>query len=89
MEKILMSRQIREHTRNLEQIVKEKSARLVELERQLAVGQVVEGLSSAMKGLAESFDEGPDYFNEMPCFTSIHNRYLEIVAVNQLFKERP
>ncbi len=88
MEKILMRRQIREHTRNLEQIVREKSARLVELERRLAVGQVVEGLSTAMKSLVESFDEGPSYFNEMPCFTSIHNRYLEIVAVNQLFRER-
>lgn len=38
-EKIDMRRQLREHTHNLEQIVKEKSARLVELERQMAVGQ--------------------------------------------------
>ena len=88
LEKIVMRRQLREHTRNLEQIVKEKSARLVELERQIAVGQVVEGLSSAMKSLVETFDDGPSYFNEMPCFISIHNRFLEIVAVNQLFRER-
>ncbi|GAB7078964.1 response regulator [Megalodesulfovibrio paquesii] len=87
-DKIAMRRQLREHTRNLERIVREKSARLVELERQLAVGQVVEGLSSAMKGLAAAFDEGPSYFNELPCFISIHNRYLEVVAANQLCKER-
>lgn len=87
-EKITMRRQLREHTMNLERIVKEKSAKLVELERQLAVGQVVEGLSSAMRCLVETFDEGSGYFNELPCFISIHNRYLEIVAVNQLYKER-
>lgn len=87
-EKIDMRRQLREHTHNLERIVKDKSARLVELERQLAVGQAVEGLSTAMKSLAASCDEGPGYFNELPCFISIHNRYLEIVASNQLCKER-
>jgi len=87
-EKITMRRQLREHTQNLERIVKEKSAKLVELERQLAVGQVVEGLSSAMRCLAEDCDEGMGYFNELPCFISIHNRYLEVVAVNQLYGER-
>ncbi|GFK92354.1 C4-dicarboxylate transport transcriptional regulatory protein DctD [Fundidesulfovibrio magnetotacticus] len=87
-EKISMRRQLREHTQNLERIVKEKSAKLVELERQLAVGQVVEGLSSAMRCLAETCDEGMGYFNELPCFISIHNRYLEVVAVNQLYGER-
>ncbi len=87
-EKIVMRRQLREHTQNLERIVKEKSAKLVELERQLAVGQVVEGLSEAMRCLVQSFDEGPSYFNELPCFISIHNRYLEIVAVNQLYRDR-
>lgn len=87
-EKITMRRQLREHTMNLERIVKEKSAKLVELERQLAVGQVVEGLSTAMRCLVETFDEGSGYFNELPCFISIHNRYLEIVAVNQLYKTR-
>lgn len=87
-EKITMRRQLREHTMNLERIVKEKSAKLVELERQLAVGQVVEGLSTAMRCLVETFDDGAGYFNELPCFISIHNRYLEIVAVNQLYKTR-
>jgi PAS domain S-box-containing protein len=87
-EKIGMRRQIREHTQNLERIVKEKSAKLVELERQLAVGQVVESLSTVMRGLAATFDEGPSYFNELPCFISIHNRYLDIVAVNQLYQSR-
>jgi len=87
-DKVTMRRQIKEHTQSLERIVKEKSAKLVELERQLAVGQVVEGLSVAMRSLVQSFADGPSYFNELPCFISIHNRYLEIVAVNQLYKDR-
>jgi PAS domain S-box-containing protein len=87
-ERIGMRRQIREHTENLERIVREKSAKLVELERQIAVGQVVEGLSSAMRALVSSFDEGPSYFNELPCFIAVHNRYLEIVAANQLHRTR-
>ncbi len=124
-ERIAMRRQIREHTENLERIVKEKSARLVELERQIAVGQVVEGLSSAMRSLCQAFEEpgtsdeahsepnpedatagdaaeqpaerptdgrrelvGPGYFNELPCFIAVHSRYLEIVAVNELYAER-
>jgi len=87
-EKISLRRQVREHTQNLERIVKEKSARLVELERQMAVGQVVEGLSSAMSSLVKTFDEGMGYFNQLPCFISIHNRYLEVAAVNQLYRDR-
>lgn len=87
-EKISMRRQLREHTLNLERIVKEKSEKLIEMERQLAVGQVVEGLSTAMRSLAETCDEGMGYFNELPCFISIHNRYLEVVAVNQLYADR-
>jgi len=87
-ERISMRRQIREHTENLERIVKEKSAKLVELERQIAVGQAVESLSEAMRSLVSSFAEGPSYFNELPCFIAIHNRYLEIVAANQLHRER-
>ncbi len=87
-ERIAMRRQIREHTQNLERIVREKSARLVELERRLAVGQTVEGLSDAMQGLVASLAEGPSYFNQMPCFIVIHSRYLEIVAANELARER-
>ena len=88
VERRTMRRQIREHTQNLERIVKEKSARLVALERQIAVGQVVEGLSDAMHDLVGAFDQGPSYFNELPCFITIHNRYLEIVAANALCRQR-
>ena len=48
-EKIRMRQQLREYTENLEALVQEKSARLIEIERQVAVGQAVEGLASAMR----------------------------------------
>jgi PAS domain S-box-containing protein len=87
-ERIDMRRKLREYTENLEQLVRKQSARLVEVERLAAVGQVVEGLSSAIRNMAGDFGGGIRYFNEMPCFVAIHSRELKIVAINQLYKER-
>ncbi len=96
-DKLAMRREIRSYTENLERLVQEKSARVVELERQVAVGQVVESLTEAMSALAGDIGgagEGgdgaqtPGPFNEIPCFVSVHNRYLEIVATNRLYRER-
>ncbi|WP_081678590.1 response regulator [Desulfocurvibacter africanus] len=97
-DKLSMRREIKANTDNLERLVAEKSARVVELERQVAVGQVVESLTEAMSALAgdignaaNSGGEGgqaPGPFNEIPCFVSVHNRYLEIVATNRLYRER-
>jgi PAS domain S-box-containing protein len=87
-EKICMRQQLREYTENLETLVSEKSAKLIEVERQVAVGQAVEGLSSAMRDIAGDLEGGLTYFNEMPCFVSVHNPKLKIIAVNQLYKER-
>lgn len=87
-ERIDMRRRLREHTENLEQLVRKQSARLIEVERLAAVGQAVEGLSSVIRNMAGDFGGGIRYFNEMPCFVAIHNRELKIVAINQLYKER-
>jgi hypothetical protein len=87
-EKIRMRQQLREYTENLEALVREKSAKLVEVERQVAVGQAVEGLSSAMRNIAGDLEGDLTYFNEMPCFVSVHNPKLKIIAVNPLYKER-
>ncbi len=87
-EKIRMRQQLREYTENLETLVSEKSAKLIEVERQVAVGQAVEGLSSAMRNIAGDLEGGLTYFNEMPCFVSVHNPKLKIIAVNPLYKER-
>ena len=87
-EKISMRRQLREYTENLEALVREKSARLIEIERQVAVGQAVEGLSSALRDIAGDLEGDLTYFNEMPCYVAVHDPRLKIVAANPLFKKR-
>ena len=87
-EKITMRDQLRQYTENLEALVEEQSAKLVETERLAAVGQAIDGLSTAIRGIAGDLEGGIRYFNEMPCFVSIHNRDLKIVETNQLFKQR-
>ncbi|MCG6945015.1 MAG: response regulator [Deltaproteobacteria bacterium] len=87
-ERIFMRRQLRDYTEHLEDLVREKSAKLVEAERLIAVGQVVEGLSSAMRNIVEDLESGLTYFNEMPCFISIHNSGHKIVGTNQLYTAR-
>jgi PAS domain S-box-containing protein len=87
-EKISMRQQLRQYTENLEELVLKQSARLVEIERQAAVGQAVEGLAAAIRDITGDLDSGLRYFNEMPCFVSIHNRELKVVATNPLLRER-
>jgi nitrogen-specific signal transduction histidine kinase/FixJ family two-component response regulator len=87
-EKIRMRNQLREYTENLEELVREKSAQLIAMERQVAVDQTLEGLSAAMRNIAGDLEGGINYFNEMPCFVSIHNRDLKVVAINQLYRDR-
>jgi len=86
-DKISMRQKLHDYTENLESMVREKSARLIEAERQAAVNQTVEGLSHAMKNIALDFQNGTPYLNEMPCYISIHNQHLKIVAINQLYRE--
>jgi len=87
-EKLALRRQLRQYTENLEKLVSEKSHRVVELERQLAAGEMVETMCQAISGLSADFGDKAGYFNEMPCFVAVHNRSLEVVATNQLYKER-
>ncbi len=51
-ERIAMRRQIREYTENLERLVQEKAAQLVEAERMAAIGQTIAGLSHTIKNIA-------------------------------------
>ncbi len=87
-ERISSREKIRGYTENLERLVREQSERLVEAERLIAVGQVVDGLSSAMKNLTEDIEGGLTYFNELPCLVSIHDRNYSVVAANELYKKR-
>ena len=87
-DRISMRTQLRAYTENLENLVQEQTARLIKSERVAAVGQAVEGLSSALRGIAGDLDTGINYFNELPCFVAIHNRRQEIIAINSLYRER-
>lgn len=100
-ERIRMRRNLRQYAENLETMVRDQSARLVEAERQLAALQIMDGLSSGFISLsntlaregAQSSGEAParpadDLFNLLPCFVSVHNSNREVVAVNRLFRER-
>jgi PAS domain S-box-containing protein len=87
-DRIAMRRRLQEYTENLEEMVREKSEKLVKAERLLALDQAVEGLSSAIWGLAGEIDGDLKYFNELPCFVSLHDRDLKVLAINQLYRER-
>ncbi len=87
-EKLQLKRELKNYTENLERLVEEKSRRIVDLERQNAACMVVERLSSVLSSAATEVERGSGMFNELPCLVSVHNRDLDIVACNSLFKER-
>jgi len=57
-ERITLRRQLNEYTQNLEQLVREKTKKLVEAERLAAVGQTVTDLSHAIKNIAGGLKGG-------------------------------
>lgn len=91
-ERIRMRRELREYSENLEAMVRDQSARLVEAERQLAALQIMDGLASGMHSLSNTLareSASPDdLFNLLPCFVSVHNNERKIVTINKLFRER-
>jgi FixJ family two-component response regulator len=84
-ERIAMRRQLRQYTENLEERVQKQAERLVEVERLAAIGQAIEGLSTAFRDMAGDLEGSVRYFNEMPCFVSVHDRHLTVVATNALY----
>jgi PAS domain S-box-containing protein len=87
-EKISLRRRMDEYTRNLEHLAKEQAGRIVEMERNAAASQAIEGVTNALCGLADDIEGGRDFFNEMPCFVSIHDRAGKVVSVNAHYRER-
>ncbi len=57
-EKITLKTRLKEHTENLEQLVREKTKKLVEAERLAAVGQTVAGLAHAIKNITGGLTGG-------------------------------
>lgn len=86
-ERISMRNELADHTRNLERLVEEKSAQLVEAERRAAACQLFDGLTASLSAFTDNLD-GLSVFNQMPLFVSIHNRKGEVVSVNAHYRER-
>jgi len=57
-DRILMRRKLQKYTENLEQLVEEKSRKLIEAERLTAIGQTIAGLSHAIKNIASGLKGG-------------------------------
>ncbi len=57
-ERIAMRQKLNEYTQNLEQLVRDKSQKLIEAERLAAVGQTVAGLSHAIKNITGGLKGG-------------------------------
>ncbi|MFP4588149.1 MAG: response regulator [Desulfohalobiaceae bacterium] len=86
-EKISMRELLNRYTQDLEQKVQEQAARLVEAERVAAAGQILDRLTCALDNIASDFQDGDlMFFNEMPCFISLHDRSLQVVRCNQLYR---
>lgn len=87
-DKIALRRRMRDYTENLEELVRSQSEKLVELERQNAAKDAVEGLAQAMGGLAGEISGEFAVFNALPCLVSIQDRDQRVVSVNRLYRER-
>ena len=87
-ERIAMREQLCACTLDLEQTIREKSAQMVEAERQLAARQVVDGFAFGLHALGSSMTGEQQAFNELPCFIAVHDRFMEILAINDLYRER-
>ena len=88
IERLEMRGKLKAYTANLERLVEEKTAQLVEVERQLAARQAVDGFAFGLKAISSLMTGDQQAFNELPCFIAVHNRFMEIVAVNELYRER-
>jgi PAS domain S-box-containing protein len=88
-ERIAMRRELRAYTENLEQLVQKQAARIVEIERLAAVGQAIEGIAAAFRGMASAgAEEGLRVLNELPCLVAVHDPELRVVSINALGRER-
>lgn len=85
-ERIRLREQVREHTRNLERLVREKSAALIEMERRLAAAQVVEGMGRAFTILSGAAPAGNFY--GLPFFVAIHDGDCNVVTANEAYQAR-
>lgn len=86
-ERIHLRRQVQAHTENLERLVREKSAVLVEMERKLAATQIMEGMGRALTILSSDAQPG-NYFSDLPFYVAIHDGERKVVTSNESYRGR-
>lgn len=86
-ERIRLRAEVRAHTENLERLVAEKSAALVEMERRLAAAQVMQGMGRALNVLSGSQPSG-NFFPELPFYVAIHDADCSVVTANEAHQAR-
>lgn len=86
-ERIHLRRQVQAYTENLEHLVREKSAALVEMERKLAATQIMEGMGRALTILSSGAQSG-SYFSELPFYVAIHDGERKVVTANESYRGR-
>lgn len=57
-DRIVIRKQLRDYTENLEQLVREKTRKLIEVERLAAVGEAIAGISHSIKNIAGGLKGG-------------------------------
>ncbi len=86
-EKLVLRDKLRRQTLDLESKVQKQAARLVEQERLSAASQILDRLTCALDNMASDYqDKDLLFFNEMPCFISLHDKHLQVVHCNQLYR---
>lgn len=87
-DKIALREKMRQHTENLEQMVRQQAAKLLEMERGRAAREAVEGLTQALGGLAGDLTGELGMFNALPCMVSVQDREQRVISSNALYRER-
>jgi len=87
-DKIKLRQRMQNYLENLEFMVNEQTQHMVELERQCAAQEAVDGLTKAMGGLAGEVAGEFAMFNALPCLVSIQDRDQRVLSMNQLYRER-
>ncbi|MEG1609561.1 MAG: response regulator, partial [Bilophila sp.] len=86
--RLALHERLREHTASLEALIRKKSAQLIEAERKLAARQAVDGFAVGLRALSSVMAGDQQAFNELPCFIAVHDRSMQIITVNDLYRER-
>ncbi len=83
-ERISMRAKIREQSERLQNLVREKSEKVIKAEKPNAFCHLAGGLSPDFRDILENLSGSIACLDEMPCMACIYDRNEQVIAVNQL-----